>query len=582
MKKITLFSVFFCALLLLVAISHIFWIRGNNSIAGIDSQNHLLFSLNFFYAFQDICALENVSFFQKIVLMGKLLVCPVEQSCFYWPNTINAGAAICYSLVGVSLFAAKLSILFYLLVLLIATYLLGRFLYSSFVGLFGAFILFMYPMIFQGARQFQLDIPLTAMFALCFFLLLKTNYFRNTYYSIACGCIFGFSVLIKGQAVFFVGWSFAYMVFDIARVFMRKDVHYDMAKVQVRNVLLCLVCAGAIAMMWWFLHFKWALAGIFEHVFGYGKGIETTWGYRGKYSLDSLTFHFRGLFASMSNVFFTVFLMSIMPFCRSQTRYKRLVILSLVGPFVFFSTVFTIKHLRFLMPMMPLMAIISAWGIAAISQKYIRYAVIFIVVIVGLAQFYVLSYFDIGRRCAIVPAIRSIIGTRLSYEVEHMHNDEMQADKLVAAMRAYLPGQEAIRVLFFDICKQRPANYEFMYWVKMCDRFIKGFSLTEDFDDLYAEFDAIDFVCIQVPAGLPVQWVSDQAFLEKHDEMHAIRVRWHEARDMKQWETMLDRLALAQSDFRRIAEIPVFYDDTHQSCYYLYKRINRSEIENVA
>ena len=175
-----LYIIIVLVILVFAVLSDYIWIKGNDSINGVDSQNHLFFSINFFYDFSDIVTQGTFSLWEKAWKSMELLTRPVKHSCFYWPNGLNFSASFFYFLFGPKLISAKLTLLPYLLILLISTYLIGKTLYGRLAGIMAMFILFMYPLIFESFRQFQLDSPLTAMVALSMLTLIKSDYFKDS------------------------------------------------------------------------------------------------------------------------------------------------------------------------------------------------------------------------------------------------------------------------------------------------------------------------------------------------------------------------------------------------------------------
>ena len=165
-KRNFLYFILALSIIFFALASNYLWLKGDDSICGVDSPNHLCFSLKFFYGISDIIEKEAVSIWVKFREVFHLFAHPVKHSTSYWPNGLNLGASIFYFFLGKSLFSAKLSLLPYLFILLFSTYLIGRLLYSDFVGILALFFLFSYPLIFQSSRQFQLDFPLTAMVSL--------------------------------------------------------------------------------------------------------------------------------------------------------------------------------------------------------------------------------------------------------------------------------------------------------------------------------------------------------------------------------------------------------------------------------
>ncbi len=71
-----------------------------------------------------------------------------------------------YYLMGTNEFTGFIEINAFLILLVIAVYLIGSKLYNNSAGLFGAFCISMYPIVIESPRDYMLDLPLAALVAL--------------------------------------------------------------------------------------------------------------------------------------------------------------------------------------------------------------------------------------------------------------------------------------------------------------------------------------------------------------------------------------------------------------------------------
>jgi len=212
-KRAYLYPILALSIIFFALASNYFWLKGDDSICGMGSILILRSSIEFFYDFSDIFKENTTSIWTKLKEVIGLSGRPVRHSSLYWPNGLNLGASIFYFFLGNSLLSAKLSLLPYLFILLFSTYLIGRLIYSDFVGILALFFLFSYPLIFQSSRQFQLDFPLTAMVSLNILLLLKCDNFKNRLYSFLFGLALGWAMLIKGQVMLFIIWPLFFVLY---------------------------------------------------------------------------------------------------------------------------------------------------------------------------------------------------------------------------------------------------------------------------------------------------------------------------------------------------------------------------------
>ncbi|MFC1809678.1 hypothetical protein ACFL3D_06165, partial [Candidatus Omnitrophota bacterium] len=121
MQKATLLQrILLIAIIVGAVCANLVWLQGDASSIGVDVQNHLFFSVEFYYEISDIVKNETLSVFNKVTDVIKVFRTPMWQSGVDWPNAVNAGAAVCYSLFGLNIFAAKLSLIPYLIILLLS------------------------------------------------------------------------------------------------------------------------------------------------------------------------------------------------------------------------------------------------------------------------------------------------------------------------------------------------------------------------------------------------------------------------------------------------------------------------------
>ena len=240
----------------------------DNSIKGIDSANHLSFSLEFYQQLNNIFADRSLPVFAKAYEIKKLFSEPVAYGGIYWLNGLNAIASFFYSIKGVSLFSAKLSLCPFLIILLLATYYIGEYCYDSATGLMASLVLFLYPIVFQSSRQFQLDFPLAALIALGMFFLLKSEFFESRKYSICAGSAFGAAMLIKGQALIFMIGPMLFMIIKICRsIYVEKK----QKKHVLLNILLFLSFTTVFSYLWWGGKDQLIFKSLKEHVFSSTK-----------------------------------------------------------------------------------------------------------------------------------------------------------------------------------------------------------------------------------------------------------------------------------------------------------------------
>jgi len=565
-KSLNITSLIIVLFIIATVMVNYMWVKGDNSIKGVDCQNHLLYSINFFYDFSNIIFISNEAFLAKIIKAFRLIGNPVQfSSVLYWPNGLNLTATIFYLLLGKSLLSAKLAIFPYLIILLIAIYFIGKELHSRAIGLLAAFILFMYPLIFESSRQFGLDLPLTAMVTLSILFLLKCDYFKNTKYSLFLGLSLGWGMLIKGQIVLFITWPVLWVIYRAFKDSKGLGKRFFLSWRQLQNIAIFVVVAGLIGSIWWGNKILKTIAYLMGHIFSSPEALDPLWDMGGKYSLDSLTRQLRRLADSSTGIFlFIPFFFSLIPFLRHKVRFKWLYLLWLIVPFLLFSLIFTAKHPRFLMPILPVIALITAFGLGTIRKRWVKIPFFSIIVAFSLIQFCVLSYCDWNYRNFSLGPIKIFRGT--GYRVVP-HYQDFKIEEVVKIINSHAHLDHPIGIGFIN-CGNRPDTLEMLYWLRLKSGNLEPICMTETHKYFLRDFDSIDFILLQVSRSSSVSWPGGEKFIELYKEIHSGKLRSFSNKEYQEMSLLLRKLKEARSDFYLAGRV-IREDNV---VYYIYKR----------
>ena len=104
--------------------------------------------------------------------LNKFTPATYERSTWY-PHLVHYSAVPFYALLGVHEDVAAFTITFYLAILIIFTYLIGKLLYNPKVGLVAALIVSLYQIVFGTSRLFLLDLPVTAFVVMTFYFIFR-------------------------------------------------------------------------------------------------------------------------------------------------------------------------------------------------------------------------------------------------------------------------------------------------------------------------------------------------------------------------------------------------------------------------
>ena len=562
-KRLDFFDSLFLLFILCIVISNVIWFKIDNSIIGNDSDRYLLFSIDFFYRFSDVLH-SNANIFKKTLDIINVIAMP-GRGYTYWPQGLSLTAFIFYFLLGKSLFAAKMTILLYLLVLLFSTYSIGKLLHSKFTGLIAVILLSFYPIIFQSARQYQLDLPLTSLVTLIMYLLLKVDRFNNAKYSLLLGFACGFSMLIKGQAILFIAFAFVYMLYR-SGPFKPK---------QLRNLFAALLISALIASVWWGPRINAAILRLKTHIIdpGINYSFNSPFSWGRKYSVESVFFHLKELFYSSLRPFFgLLFIILFTPFIIQKIKHKGLYISWIIPPLLLFSLAFTVKHSRFLMPILPALALITALGLEHLQNKRAKSFILAISIIFAFLQFYVLSYAEDKYRVASIGHFKIFgeSGFGSDYEVGKPCNEEPKIDAVANIIQDNKTVGKAYSVLIIDMCKVNPKYCEMFFRLKLKDRSLIPVSLSDLFNSS-GRFDCVDFIISRTFSQNPVNWFEAGKYRKRFNSDYFIELEHFESElqksgQMREWEGFLKNMEESVSNFCLIDKVI-----ERNTTYYIYK-----------
>jgi 4-amino-4-deoxy-L-arabinose transferase-like glycosyltransferase len=142
----------------------------------------------------------------------------------YYPPCYHFATALAMKFFGMTLDAARLPNLFFLLLLTLGVYFLGKRLFDSKTGLLAAILVSLFPIVHGLTREIYVDLALLAWAACAVALLLASNRFQSPFYCFLFGIVCGFGLLTKWTFPVFIGgpvlWVLAeaFIPFSISRV----------------------------------------------------------------------------------------------------------------------------------------------------------------------------------------------------------------------------------------------------------------------------------------------------------------------------------------------------------------------------
>ena len=423
------------------------WLSTNVVILGWDRPRHLIESL----VYNDI--LEQVtlrSLFEAWTHSG------------YYPPLYHLAMVAFYKLFGVSMDVAVAVNMVFLAVLLISAYGLGSRIGGRRVGLLSAFVTSTLPMIFAMSRYTYIEFALTAMVATSFWLLLLCEGFDHKVYSLLLGACAGVGLLTKWTYVLFVLPAVAIVVWR-AGLLARARTGLRTLRVDGKWAGISAAAAAALTLVWYLPNLEsvgqlplgylllplswfflagliyvlkqtgsagWNLAGslwlcvvvagswylpridFINHTFliAWGRPERQNWAFG--YYLDYL------IREEMSAIYIVLLLLVSLGLLllawrslRQGDMWRRtlrsdflLLLLWTVVPYLVFSFRPSSRHSRFIMPILPALAVLIAYGLCRLRWSRSRMAVVALVVLLGSAQWLGLSFDGLGwlREAAVV------------------------------------------------------------------------------------------------------------------------------------------------------------------------------------
>lgn len=414
------------------------WLSTNVSILNSDTRRHLMTTLTY----SDTLRRLNLADLFDMIITDE-----------YRPPLFQFSAVPLLWLFGRSTDVATMVNAVYMAVLLGATYAIGRKVSDSDAGLLACFVLSTFPMIYAMSRYFFIDFALTAVVALNLALLLHTRDFERKGYTLLYGLSFGLGMLVKWTFVVFA-------LVPVVLVFLRSGLPRRMLrevktiKVDGRWALLSALMALALALLWylpnldraremflglWLLPLCWlSLALTFyalsrpssqaANLFGaamvgvasasiwylpridfvrqfflvaYGKPKGRFWGF-----VPYLNF----LVDEQLSPFYVVILLLALLILVLLNRRRLRVIrrrstltgdLAVLGswavlPYLVFSFNTSTIHSRYIMPILPPLALLIACALLRIPWTRMKAVLLTVVVMIALTQFFALSYDGLG------------------------------------------------------------------------------------------------------------------------------------------------------------------------------------------
>jgi len=246
---------------------------------------------------------------------------------------------------------ARLSILPFLWLLLLATYGIGARLKDRETGLVAAALLAGFPQVIGFSRSYWMDLPLAGVTALSLWALLRTGGLRRRRASLLLGLTLGLGLLTKYTFPIFVGGPALYL----ALRGLRQAGDRRALRRRLENICLALLVTTALAAFWYVPSLESAWRN-----FRFNQGADLLWP-RPLWTLDNLLLYPRHLTVQLGPWLGLLLCTAPLFLLLAPSPVRLLVALWLGLPYLFFTgLVRGIEWARFTLPYLPALALVIA------------------------------------------------------------------------------------------------------------------------------------------------------------------------------------------------------------------------------
>ncbi len=280
-----------------------------------------------------------------------------DQSTY--PPLMHLASTPYYILFGTSQDVAAFSNITFFIILIFATYGIGKTLFNKKVGLLSVIIVSFFPGIFAFSRVYMVDFPLISMVALSWCLLLKTNNFTNTKYSVLFGVSAGLGMLTKFTYFIYVLPYFIFLLPWVSNFFGQSvdKISLKQKKVKLFNLTLALITCLGISSFWYFFNLKRIL--LHQLSINTSYILKTSLNYNMEFIIRRFLFTFSVLLKQTNIFFFLILLLSLI---YAISNFKEIKVLYLLLWFfipIFFLSMNTFwLSTRYILPVLPALGIL--------------------------------------------------------------------------------------------------------------------------------------------------------------------------------------------------------------------------------
>jgi 4-amino-4-deoxy-L-arabinose transferase-like glycosyltransferase len=350
-------------------LTNIFWLKANNIPTAWDDSWNLLTS-NYYY--KTLVGQEHRSINQ----FGSNFPIFIHSITSY-PPFFKISSLPLYFILGFSPKIAVLTNVFFYLIMIVSIFYITNKIEEKNSSIIAIFTVSTMPLLVGLSRIYLLDFAFASIVTAGLALLIKTNNFNSKKASILFGIIFGVGTLTKIHYPVLIIPTIIFYIFINKKEFKIK---------QFKNLILSGVISGIIILPWLFTDFK----GILRYLLTYSsKSWALSEGDPQWTSIQGAFYYLRETWNGISGIYFMLFILAIIlisikvyknkAFFEEKNKLIYLLTFFIVSTTIIF-TYMANKDPRFIIPIFPAIAIISAIGITQSKLKNI-FKILFILLV---------------------------------------------------------------------------------------------------------------------------------------------------------------------------------------------------------
>ena len=364
-------------LILFHLVSNIIWLQQDSRSFYGDTGNH---------------ARATMAILEALRTPGPDLLARINRATTFWPPLAYLMAQPLYILFGVSTDVTAFATTLWFALAILFTYFIGRRLYSWRTGLWAAVLFSFYPAVYLQSRTYYVDIALTAMVLIALYCLLRSAAFHKRRASLVFGVALGLAALTKNAFIIMtIGpilgvtasalWSGGHRAWQQLFAWRpRRQLEPAGADLAQRlvNIVLAGMIAVALAAPWYVSHIFTLASNALQVTSAPHLATKPVYWYAAKFDEGLLIW---------------AYLLLLVGLAFGLLRFRRhwFAVVWLLSS-VAILTMITRQNVRYLLPVMPAVALLSVDWIVLLRSRAARALLLATTMVFQVALFFVMSW----------------------------------------------------------------------------------------------------------------------------------------------------------------------------------------------